>query len=277
MTSFAGRMARKALGLDKMEELLSVKQIAKLYYPKNDKSDERECIEEIILAAIDNGSIEISGGVISEPDQSKTMQFVPMNGSPWIAPDKARPEVAIDEWITLFDGLDCGSGKNLHWRSGGQVFLRERLPNGWPSKWDVRTRHRDHEYLLIPLISSSNYKSWADKPPEPTEPTEGSLISGWLGMAQQAEALGDGGAVASLIPAQNDLQKRTKVLQDWLVTQKEYKPGEVFVLPKGIKHKNIQTTLNNESTDKKLFDLTIDSFTRHFWQEQKIAELKRGR
>jgi hypothetical protein len=93
----------------------------------------------------------------------------------------------------------------------------------------------------------------------------------------QTEAVGDAGAVASLIPAQKDLQKRTKVLQDWLVTQKEYKPGEVFVLPKGIKHKNIQTTLNNESTDKKLFDLTIDSFIRHFWQKQKIAALKRGR
>lgn len=156
MASLEVIRAYKALNLNELPEFLSIKQIAKLYYPANDKTDDRECIEEYIQTAIDSGSVQISSGEISKGEHS------------------------LDEWIKFFDGLDCGSGKLFHW-TGTMAFLKERLINGWPSKWEVQTKTFIHQYSLISLISSSHYEAWAGKP----EPTEGNLLNGWLGISKQ--------------------------------------------------------------------------------------------
>ena len=191
MASLEVIRAYKALNLNELPEFLSIKQIAKLYYPANDKTDDRECIEEYIQTAIDSGSVQISSGEISKGDTSKTMQIANVV----ILPDAKPSEHTLEEWIEFFNGLDCRASKAycFYGYQTHRAILKERLSNGCPSKWDLITRSGSiYEYSLIPLISSSHYEAWTDKP----EPTEGSLISGWLGIAQQAEAVGDVGAVS---------------------------------------------------------------------------------
>lgn len=78
------------------------------------------------------------------------------------------------------------------------------------------------------------------------------------------------------LQGENDFDKRLNVLKDWLIKQ-EYSLDGGMVTIVDYSHKTIQIALNNLSTDKALFDLTLCSFQRHFWQEQKIAKLKRGR
>ncbi len=102
----------------------------------------------------------------------------------------------------------------------------------------------------------------------------GYLVNWWGNAEHQVEAVES----ESLMPAQNDLQKRIEVLQGWLNKQEYYKPGTVTVLPKGISHHQIHIILNKASTtDDKLFDMALETFKRHFWQKQKIARLKQGR
>lgn len=74
-----------------------------------------------------------------------------------------------------------------------------------------------------------------------------------------------------------DFDKRLAVLKAWLIKQNYYLSEDVTTLPKEYTHNTIHIALNNESSDKSLFDLTLGSFKRHFWQKQKIAKLKSGR
>ena len=163
------------LGLNELPESLNAEQIAKLYYPESHKSIERKWIKNKIQAAIDNGIVEISSGAISKPDTSKTMQIISLGSS-----IPKRPERELDEWIELFNGLDCGTAV-VYSEYGGLAFLKERLSNGWPSEWEVQIKSFIHQYSLIPLISSLHYEAWTDKP----EPTEGSFLNGWLGISKQ--------------------------------------------------------------------------------------------
>ena len=75
----------------------------------------------------------------------------------------------------------------------------------------------------------------------------------------------------------NDFDKRLAVLKTWLSKQDFYSGDVITTLPRGFTYNKIHTALNNESSDKSLFDLTLESFKRHFWQKQKIAKLKSGR
>ena len=180
MASLEVIRAYKALNLNELPEFLSIKQIAKLYYPANDKTDDRECIEEYIQTAIDSGSVQISRGGIFKPETSKTMQIA----NAVILPDAKPSEHTLEEWIEFFNGLDCGASKAycFYGYQTHRAILKERLSNGWPSKWDLITRSGSIcEYSLIPLISSLHYEAWTDKP----EPTEGHFLNGWLGMSKQ--------------------------------------------------------------------------------------------
>ena len=181
MASLEVIRAYKALNLNELPEFLSIKQIAKLYYPANDKTDDRECIEEYIQTAIDSGSVQISSGGIFKPETSKTMQIANVV----ILPDAKPSEHTLEEWIEFFNGLDCGTDKEycFYGYQTHRAILKERLSNGWPSKWDLITRSGSIcEYSLIPLISSLHYEAWTDKP----EPTEGSFLNGWLGISKQS-------------------------------------------------------------------------------------------
>jgi hypothetical protein len=175
MESLKCAKACDALALNELPESLNAEQIAKLYYPESNKSIERKWIKNKIQAAIDNGIVEISSGAISKPDTSKKMQIISLGSS-----IPKRPERELDEWIELFNGLDCGTAV-VYSEYGGLAFLKERLSNGWPSEWEVQIKSFIHQYSLIPLISSFHYEAWTDKP----EPTEGSFLNGWLGISKQ--------------------------------------------------------------------------------------------
>lgn len=113
-------------------------------------------------------------------------------------------------------------------------------------------------------------------------PVDGALAK-WLDNGPQAENAGNIGKLETvavndgLSPPQTDFDKRLAVLQSWLEKQNYYVPGIITTLPKEISHNNIHTILNKESKDSSLFDVTLESFVRHFWTPQKIAQLKRGR
>lgn len=195
MESLECAKACDALALNELPESLNAEQIAKLYYPECNKSIERKWIKNKIQAAIDNGIVEISSGAISKPDTSKKMQIISLGSS-----IPKRPERELDEWIELFNGLDCGTGV-VYSEYGGLAFLKERLSNGWPSEWEVQIKSFIHLYSLIPLISSLHYEAWTDKP----EPTEGSFLNGWLGISKQ-----DNDKQQVIVDVNNATTKQTK-------------------------------------------------------------------
>ena len=180
MASLEYIKACDALGLSELPESLNAEQIAKLNYPESHKSIERKWIENKIQAAIDSGSVQISSGGIFKPETSKTMQIANVV----ILPDAKPSEHTLEKWIEFFNGLDCGASKAycFYGYQTHRAILKERLSNGWPSKWDLITSSGSIcEYSLIPLISSSHYEAWTDKP----EPTEGSFLNGWLGLSKE--------------------------------------------------------------------------------------------
>ena len=180
MASLEYMKACDALGLNELPESLNTEQIAKLHYPESHKSIELKWIENKIQAAIDSGSVQISSGGIFKPETSKTMQIANVV----ILPDAKPSEHTLEKWIEFFNGLDCGASKAycFYGYQTHRAILKERLSNGWPSKWDLITSSGSIcEYSLIPLISSSHYEAWTDKP----EPTEGGFLNGWLGISKQ--------------------------------------------------------------------------------------------
>jgi hypothetical protein len=230
MASLEYMKACDALGLNELPESLNAEQIAKLHYPESHKSIERNWIENKIQVAIDSGIVQISSGEISKGDTTKTMQIIRLGSS-----IPKRPELELEKWIELFNGLDYGTGR-AYSEHGELAVINERLINGWPSKWEVQTKTFIHQYSLIPLISSSHYKAWTDKP----EQTEGSFLNGWLGISkqgnnkQEVNADAGKGSHAGTEPKPKALSKMQKQQAAILeaINAKEFKP---MAIPDGEK------------------------------------------
>ena len=71
--------------------------------------------------------------------------------------------------------------------------------------------------------------------------------------------------------------RRLEVLKSWLLKQEFFKGDEITILPKIFTYNKIHIALNQASLDTTLFDLSLSSFTRHFWLKQKIVKLTCGR
>jgi hypothetical protein len=231
--------------------------------------------------------IKINGSPIDWEGYKSRKDISPKQGAklahridPNLWPDKtnALGEIVATNALGTIPDNELKAINRLAWKLEnklGKVFTLQQLLNFLQS------------YEEGEIDSSSTYREFGQdgniEPPKVTIPFRHTSImeTRWSTVKSFNIPLGMLIAVSqsdnTVDPIQSTLDRQLDVLKKYLSKQDYYIPAGVTTLPKGVTHNRVHIELNKESTDKDLFDMTLETFKRYFWQKQKIAKLKSGR